>query len=1681
MMTQGLRIFLGMISCVFLYLLTPYAHAQSSLLGKEITNIATIEYSQNNNRIKEMAGPASFIVEARRTPSVIKFHRVVENAPDRQRVTLNGSDYSPSGNLEGPFLPIELSENILRRLTGGKSSRLNKGETLSASIVDAVSYQAGDVVIISVEDQGQNGNPKVIEQISASVQVEEDDKITIQLYESSPDSGKFFAYIPTTAEKTEVFDEQLSITAEEEIDAQYSDRFDAEEVSTTSALLNAFGVVIDSVTSEPLDNVKITLIDDITGQPALVFGNNGIDIYPSTVTSGQAVEDEGGDRFSPSKGQFTFPIVLPGRYRFEIVPPVGYSFPSLVMNIPQMGNASAKIDQASYGEVFEVENTGPVMRALPLDTSSDLVLRKQTQTSIASIGDFVSYTINVENRGDQNAPLKIRDIAPEGFRLVKGSVSIDQGIVSSESINGREYDFLVSPLAAGQSAILSYTMEVGAGAQNGESLNTAFVINASEEKISNSAESIVFIQEELLRSRGTIIGLVSEAQCGMNAEADTIGVPGVRLYMETGAYVVSDKRGMFHFENVKSGTHVVQIDEVSLPDGYEAQTCDGKPIDLSEFVDLTGGTIWRAEFELRKIKDFKADQVAQASDLGAQPEYLRFDQAWLDTQSAAVSWAYPNPSRTPDSTSINIGIKHDINQSVNLSLNGNSVPSENRSSGVKSSSNAVSLSRWRSVDIEEGENVFVATILDAQGEIISSLEKRIWYVTNALRAAYEPEESNLIADGRTVPEIAVRITNGAGRSVHAGRIIGIDVETPYQLQLANNLERQAGVSQSLAARGGVVIDRTGLAKIKLEPTLNTGYVTINIKMDDDRIEVIRAYLAPEKRDWLVVGMAEGKAGSRSSRDSAKKNPFEDVFGNGRIAVYAKGNVLTDWLLTIGIDTDRERTDNSENGFVQEVNPNAGYLLYGDGSYQQIDAQSRYPVFVKLEKDGVQALFGDFNTDLNTTQLSRYSRRLSGLKFVANTKRFLINMFASETNQGFNKDELVADGTSGPYQLSASPILEQSETVTIEVRDRLRPDEILDTRNLIRFLDYELNSRTGELIFRQPVDVTDTELNPQVIVIDYETTLGTERNVTFGGRGAVKLKGDKVELGASFISENGNAGRANAESILYGVDARIEPIEGVRVRAEYAQSDTKTETGSVDGYAALVEGEYQGEKTSINGYFRRENTGFGIGQQTSATENIQRFGLRASHQLAQSDNADTLDRQTTMIEGEAYREESLTTGRARDVFETMVKRRASTLSLDMGLKYVKEALVNASARKSVLLVAGAQKTFKSIKTTFFARREQPIFDNSEDQSSLFPERTLLGIDKTITEKITLNVRHEILGGGSASGENTRFGVTYRPWTGADIRTSFDYVDSGNLRRLGATIGVDQTILLSDAWSMSVGGARRAFINGSDGIEAIVPDSVNSPLQAVPASNLTGTEGYASYYFGLQRLTDFMTASARVEYRDGANEERYSLQIAAARQVQDDLSFAGSGRFERQTEKSTGKTSNRGDVRLGFAYRPRENAPVIYDRLDYKFDRRLDGTKTQKLINNFALNADITESLQASMFLGTKFAQTTTPNGTFESWTHLIGGEQRYQLSEKLDVGVSGSLLYADGPGTWDYSFGPNVGYSPNDDIWISAGWNISGFNDEDFEAAEFSRQGPYITLRAKFDQNTMRDLFDRVSR
>jgi len=1663
---------------------SPSAQAQ---LGERVINIAQVSHDTEDGLLTQNTNEAVFIIEAFRSESTIEFFRYAPAAPDAFLTNINGSDFSPDGDLHGGnFTPV-----------GAPVS--SNGQVLDFSgdvpLVPASRYLSGELMIVRVIDRGQNGYSDRIETVCITITADNGDQIMLRLYESGPDTGEFYAYVPSTRDQTPQNDNTLTAPADTNLTATYVDSFDSTEVSVDTALVDPFGRVFDSLTGDMINGAVVTIVNAATGQPATVFAVDGFSSYPSTITTGSIVTDAAGLEYPLAPGEFLFPLMAPGDYRLLIEPPAGYIYPSSVEEpaLQTLPNAPFEIIPGSYSQTFTVLATGPLNFDVPLDPAGELIVTKEAQSDTASVGDFIGYTVRIENRDVVPAPMRIVDELPAGLRYESGTARLNGAALSNPetSSDGRTLTFSGGVVRAGETAELTYVVGVNAGAQTGEAVNAVIAVNSANAPISNRAEAAVYIREDLLKSRLTIIGRVAESACEEDADwarelEDGIGVEDVRLYMETGEYVVTDEDGLYHFENVKPGTHVVQVDTETLPAGYEAMVCEENSryagSAISKFVDATGGTVWRANFYLKRVETVElAEKAARFDDA---TEYLTYDQAWLSTADSALEWVYPQPERTPSTKSVNIGIKHGPRETVRLYLNDRLVPALNYSGRDVGAANTAGISRWRGVDILGGRNDFRAELLGPDGTQINTLEKTIWFNAEADQATLVMDQSLLVADGRTPPVIAVRLENSAGKPVHAGRVIDIDVEGDYRLNDANDFEGENAVSNQISAREGVSVGADGIARVELEPTLKTGRVHLTVQLDNGRIEDIDAYLKPEKRDWIVVGLAEGTLGLADVKGAAGDFDVDtgsDALNDGRVAFFAKGVIKGEFLLTLAVDTAKRRGARDTQVF-NDIDPNAYYTLYGDRTYQDHEAESRYPLYVKLEKDTFYALFGDYNTGLTDTELGRYNRRLSGFKAVHEGERFSVSAFAAETNQGFKRDELAADGTSGPYQLTGRDILRNSETIVVETRDRFRPDRIIATRTLTRYADYEIDFYTGVIIFRHPVNATDASFNPNVILVEYETSADTERNVTAGGRAAARMLDGALEVGATYIREEGDDRVADATSDLIGVDLTAQLGEKTELHAEYARSSKETAGDTKDADAYLIELVRQDDNYTASAYAREDAAGFGLGQQTSTTGGVRRLGATASVRLSESVSEDTGRRAERFIDGQGYSEENLVTDAKRQVGEIALRQESQMLGVSAGLRAVKEELATGEERTSLLATAGIRKTFTEQGLTLSAQHEQPL--NNDNETTLFPQRTILGLDKTLTEWATLNVRHERQNGANASGHTTLAGVTVKPWTGGEIRVAADAITQDSGQRLGATVGVDQTFQIDQNWTASVGVTRRDRISGKDTPVDPLADAAVSPVENAPVNPLVLDEAYTALYAGAGYLTDNAAASIRLEGRDGADSKRIAGIVGGAREASERFSYAGAGRAQYETVTNldgTERDSRTVDARLGTAWRPRGEADlVVYNRFDVQHKEVFGQSKAWKVVNNLGTNAQVTERTQASLFHGIKYSEASFGDVEVDGVTQLAGVEVRHDITKHVDVGLHGSALINHNTDTTSYAWGPSIGVTPVKNVWISAGYNVDGFTDDDFEAAEFSRKGAYVKLRIKFDQHTAENLLKKIS-
>lgn len=91
------------------------------------------------------------------------------------------------------------------------------------------------------------------------------------------------------------------------------------------------------------------------------------------------------------------------------------------------------------------------------------------------------------------------------------------------------------------------------------------------------------------------------------------------------------------------------------------------------------------------------------------------------------------------------------------------------------------------------------------------------------------------------------------------------------------------------------------------------------------------------------------------------------------------------------------------------------------------------------------------------------------------------------------------------------------------------------------------------------------------------------------------------------------------------------------------------------------------------------------------------------------------------------------------------------------------------------------------------------------------------------------------------------------------------------------------------------------------------------------------------------------------------------------------------------------------------------------------------------------------------------------------SNVVGADLRFNLSDRLDLGLAGTVRHGAGADAVRWAAGPSLGISPFTNGCLSLGYNIAGFADRDFEGARYTRAGPYATLRIKLDQLSLSDL------
>lgn len=1070
---------------------------------------------------------------------------------------------------------------------------------------------------------------------------------------------------------------------------------------------------------------------------------------------------------------------------------------------------------------------------------------------------------------------------------------------------------------------------------------------------------------------------------------------------------------------------------------------------------------------------------------------------WLAGQAPGSEWLFPAPEHNPRAPTQRVAIKHAPNQTIVLKYKGQPVHPLNFD-GIKSNAEqTVAVSVWRGLPLTDGDNRFDADVVDEHGAIVTTLTRIVHYANAPERAVLVPEESALVADGIHKPVVAVRLLDHAGRPVRAGVTGAFQLNPPYVPAQQVELQQQrqlAGVdrfSPTYKIEGD-----DGVAYIELAPTTESGSLMLNFSFQQNerttRNEELRVWLEAKPRDWVVVGFASGTVGYDTLTGNmqllAELGEDDGVYNDGQVSLYAKGRVLGKWLLTLAYDSDKPAERRRRESVLSTIDPNEFYTLYGDSTAQGYDASSAEKLYLKLERDQFYALFGDYETGLSQTQLSRYSRTLTGVKSEYRGEIVNFTGFASDTAQNFARDEIQGNGTSGLYRLTRGDIVINGEKIRIETRDRFRSEIIVESRQLQRHLDYDIDYSAGTVFFREPINSRDFNFNPIFIVAEYETIGAADKELNVGGRVGAQFFDGKLSAGASYVRDEASLGKTN----LGGVDAKLKLTPDTELRVEGAKSDDQNATLNRDGSAYLAEIEHHRGPFDALAYARRQAPGFGVNQQNAAESGTFKAGVDAQVRLSER----------VALQGQTYRQENLASRATRDVANARLEYRADLWGASAGAQFAQDEAITGEKAESRQATVGANRSFFDKKLEVTAQGDLSLGGNNDSVD--FPTRYQVGAAYAISDDVRLLAAHEITDGEAFDGSTTRLGLQVVPWKGARLTNTLNQSDISEYGpRTFALFGLTQSFLVGERWGFDVSAdTSRTFDESGQ------PPLVINQNQPIASGGVLGsgalTEDFFALSGGATYRSELWSWTGRAETRNGETSDRDGFTTGFLRQAQAGIAFAASAQAF-QVEQATGSQGLLGNASLSWAFRPLGRRWSLLERLEFRHDELMNGTgvagsglfgatsltvtgnaKSRRLINNFVLNRvarawsekdtqgnlfELNQRNQWSLYYGSKYVFDQFDGADYRGYTDILGLEWRYDITRKIDVGFRGSVLHAWSADNYSYAAGPVIGFSPFDNGWVSVGYNLRGFRDRDFESAHYTAQGLYLTLRFKFDQNT----------
>jgi uncharacterized repeat protein (TIGR01451 family) len=1018
---------------------------------------------------------------------------------------------------------------------------------------------------------------------------------------------------------------------------------------------------------------------------------------------------------------------------------------------------------------------------------------------------------------------------------------------------------------------------------------------------------------------------------------------------------------------------------------------------------------------------------------------------------------------------MDVALKGVLGTDFVLYLNGQKISTERIAQ--KSTEASKNLQAWlyMGMELHPGKNLLEAKMIDPFGNERAARKLYITAPGALARVVAEPSSRTPVADGRTPVHVSVRLVDADGIPVSSRT--PVTLETTVGKWDAQDLNPKEPGTQVFVEGGSAEFDL-------IPPTEPTdGKITISSGMFSWESKLS---FMPELRPLMGIGVVDQTLSFRRFTGAnahtidfysleSDVNRLAGSANNGQVDYTAhvgtllKGRVWGDTLMTLAYDSDKQSGD----PMFRDSQTDDYYLVYGDSSVRGYDAQSTSRLYLRFDRGKNYIMYGDYNTGDSQNPakvLSNVNRSFTGLRLHGQDSLFDFTGFTTHDSVKQYVEEIPANGSSGPYLIAHMDLVLNSETVEILVRDRNQPALILQDTAMNVMTDYEFDTLTGAIIFKQPIPSHDSSMNPISIRVTYEFDAGGPRYWMSGGDGSIHL--DRLRIGGSFYDDK----TPMAGLRLWGTNGTYAWNKDTTLVGEFARTWTPT---LGDGNAEHFEFKQKTSTLDSRVYFGRTDLNF---DNPNAMLNQGRGESGA--------NITWKVQPHMRLHFEMIRSEAVDTGSAQTgIYATMQRDITQMLSTEFGYRYagaMSASTIAASSTSSTTSTtttssSSTTSTTSSTSTSTAANddlylklsikppelRKLSLYGEYEDDMADYSKRELaVGGNYQFSDKGKFYVRHELISSlgnlyqlnGQQQQNSTVFGIDTTYLKNDHVFTEYRGTDAFSGRETEAALGLRNVYTLRPGLKLSASAESVKTLSGTTNDNALA---------------LTGGLEYTA--------AARWKSSGRFEWRQSDTSDSILSTYGLAIKLSDSYTLLNRSIYSLTIPKTSGET-DRLQMRIqnGVSFRPNHsNRLTLLAMAELKEEK--DGTQTVVIpdrkvgILSLAGNYLASQKLTLSARYATKWSNdvTNVTDSTLDG--HMVTLRAMYDITRNWTAGYDFGGLFSNSFKNVEFANGVELGRVLRKNLWLSVGYNYTGFYDRDLTGDEATRRGPFVRLRFKFDE------------